>query len=123
MAASGIIIHFGKHKGKDLEDVPASYLLWLYKEVKQLDFHIRAYIEKNMNGIKKQIEDGNRGLMGNQEDKTRDYDLKKTVDAFARGVSPCCNAPIDSSRVITSGRHRGHGPRICSKCKKLLFFV
>lgn len=35
----------------------------------------------------------------------------------------CCNAPIDTSHVIREGRNKNHGPRFCSKCKKLLFMV
>ena len=48
---------FGKHKGKEMDDVPAAYLMWLYESgVKGV---VHAYIENNIKGIKKQIEDGN----------------------------------------------------------------
>jgi uncharacterized protein (DUF3820 family) len=48
---------FGKHKGKEMDDVPAAYLMWLYEsDVKGV---VHAYIENNIKGIKKQIEDGN----------------------------------------------------------------
>ena len=55
-------IHFGKHKGMDLEDVPASYLLWLYENEIVKDGVVFDYIIKNLDGIKKQIEDGNGGI-------------------------------------------------------------
>lgn len=44
-------------------------------------------------------------------------------DCLARGVSACCDAPLDDSRVIREGRHRGHGGRYCSKCGKVAFWV
>lgn len=51
---------FGKHKGQDMENVPASYLLWLSEQdwISQWP-DVKGYIDKNMAGIKKQIEDGN----------------------------------------------------------------
>ena len=39
------------------------------------------------------------------------------------GISPCCEAPLDESQVIRGGRHDGHGPRFCTKCKKWVFSV
>lgn len=33
--ATSVAMPFGKHKGKDLEDVPSSYLRWLAGEVNQ----------------------------------------------------------------------------------------
>ena len=53
-----MIIRFGKHKGMELEDVPASYLLYLYEKEIVKAGAIYDYIVKNMDGIKKQIEDG-----------------------------------------------------------------
>lgn len=51
---------FGKHKGQDMENVPASYLLWLFEQdwISQWP-DVKGYIDKNTAGIKKQIEDGN----------------------------------------------------------------
>lgn len=52
---------------------------------------------------------------------------KETTEEFAKmmktKLSSCCCAPIDESRVIRTGRHKGHGGRYCSKCKKCLYFV
>jgi len=42
---------------------------------------------------------------------------------MSEGKSACCEAPLDTSRVITSGCHKGHGPRFCSKCGALSFMV
>jgi hypothetical protein len=53
----------------------------------------------------------------------QEADLKRRMDRMAAGLSGCCEAPLDVSRVIPSGRHKGHGPRYCSKCKKLAFMV
>lgn len=39
------------------------------------------------------------------------------------GRSPCCDAALDESQVITAGRHKGHGPRFCSTCRKVAFLV
>ena len=39
------------------------------------------------------------------------------------GISSCCKAPIDESQVIRTGQHKNHGPRFCSKCKKMVFRV
>jgi uncharacterized protein (DUF3820 family) len=48
---------FGKYKNDDIEDVPASYLMWLYeKEIAKGS--ILQYIEENMHGLKQQIKDG-----------------------------------------------------------------
>jgi uncharacterized protein (DUF3820 family) len=38
---------FGKHKGEQMQDVPASYLLWLY-DSKLENQLVKNYIEENM---------------------------------------------------------------------------
>lgn len=45
------------------------------------------------------------------------------IDLVQRGLSPCCEAPIDESRMIQSGRHKGHGRAYCSKCDAVAFSV
>jgi hypothetical protein len=45
------------------------------------------------------------------------------LKAIDDGISPCCQAPLDESQVITSGRFKDHGPRFCSKCKQTVFVV
>ena len=61
------LITFGKHKGKELQDVPAQWLMWYYNELttklnknviltpmeKQLHF----YIDDNLDVLKKEIYD------------------------------------------------------------------
>jgi hypothetical protein len=49
--------------------------------------------------------------------------IKHATDLMQRGLSSCCEAPIDESQVIKSGRHKGHGPRFCSKCHRCAFMV
>ena len=52
-------IHFGKYKGQELDDVPANYLLWLYESETIRNGAIYDYIVKNLQGLKKQREEGN----------------------------------------------------------------
>ena len=37
--------------------------------------------------------------------------IEESLAKLMRGVSQCCEAPIDESQVITSGPYKGHGPR------------
>lgn len=47
------IMFFGVHKGKKLANVPAEYLLFLYKENKCFG-ELKKYIEDNMDGLKQE---------------------------------------------------------------------
>lgn len=47
--------------------------------------------------------------------------VERVFACLSLGVSPCCEAPLDESHVATSGRHKGTGPRLCSKCKAFVF--
>lgn len=47
----------------------------------------------------------------------------RIADCLRRGVSECCEAPLDDSRVIREGRHRGHGGRYCSKCGRCVMWA
>jgi uncharacterized protein (DUF3820 family) len=53
-----MLMPYGKYKGADMEDVPASYLLWIYENTRPSPA-VENYIEKNLAGIKRQIADGN----------------------------------------------------------------
>lgn len=59
-----------------------------------------------------------------QENYTKEEieEQRREVDRILRlvndGISPCCNAPLDESQVVSEGQFEGHGPRFCSKCKK-----
>lgn len=44
---------YGKHKGKQLIDVPADYLLWLYYNNKASP-SVKQYIEDNLEVLKKE---------------------------------------------------------------------
>lgn len=46
---------FGKHKGTELANVPADYLLWLHKEGKCFG-ELKRYIEENMDVLKEEIQ-------------------------------------------------------------------
>lgn len=48
---------------------------------------------------------------------------ERALRLIAENKSPCCEAEIDCRRVIPAGRHKGHGPRFCSRCGKLVFMV
>lgn len=49
------LMPFGKHKGKALANVPAHYLLWLYENAENLRNPLKAYIEENLDVIKRQV--------------------------------------------------------------------
>lgn len=40
------LMPFGKYQGEEMQDVPASYLIWLYESTK-CNERIKAYIEEN----------------------------------------------------------------------------
>jgi uncharacterized protein (DUF3820 family) len=44
---------FGKHKNSAMVNVPAGYLIWLYDNKKDGPM-IRAYIEENLQGLRKE---------------------------------------------------------------------
>ena len=48
------IMYFGKYKGRELQDVPAQYLLWLH-EFGNPDKKLRIYIEDNMDVLQKEM--------------------------------------------------------------------
>lgn len=48
------IMPFGQHKGKQMADVPASYLIYLY-ENRKVYGDLRIYIEDNMTVLREQI--------------------------------------------------------------------
>ena len=45
---------FGKHKGVEMANVPADYLIWLYENEKCTD-EVREYIEDNMDVLKIEV--------------------------------------------------------------------
>jgi hypothetical protein len=48
---------FGKHEGKAMEDVPASYLHWLWFNGMKYETdtsNVADYIERNMNALKQE---------------------------------------------------------------------
>ncbi len=47
---------FGKHKGEKMENVPASYLLWL-RDQNCSHTAVRSYIEDNMAALVKECPD------------------------------------------------------------------
>lgn len=47
---------FGKHQGKKMEDVPASYLLWLWNDGVNHP-GVKAYIEDAMSALEKECPD------------------------------------------------------------------
>lgn len=46
---------FGEYEGRKLADVPASYLLWIYKNFSHLREDLKAYIENNVHVLEKEI--------------------------------------------------------------------
>jgi Putative quorum-sensing-regulated virulence factor len=51
---------FGKHKGKPMQDVPASYLhfLWSSGFKDNYDSNVADYIRRNLNALKQEYGDG-----------------------------------------------------------------
>jgi len=53
------LMNFGKYKNVRLQDVPASYLHWLYTETKPMrDIKLKHYIENSMDSLKEEYPDG-----------------------------------------------------------------
>jgi hypothetical protein len=61
--------------------------------------------------------------ISDEEIQNRIDEIHQFEENMMKGLSNCCQAPIDESHVITKGRHKGHGPRFCSKCKRLAYMV
>lgn len=55
MLADESIMPYGVHKGKEMANVPASYLLWLYENNK-CSGEVREYVKDNLDVIKTEIE-------------------------------------------------------------------
>jgi hypothetical protein len=51
---------FGKHKGEPMQDIPASYLHWLWVNGKQHDKFcpVADYIRRNLAALKQEYPDG-----------------------------------------------------------------
>lgn len=51
---------FGKYKGQPMQDVPASYLHWLWQNGKKEDKScpIADYIRRNIGALKQEFKDG-----------------------------------------------------------------
>jgi hypothetical protein len=45
-------------------------------------------------------------------------EIDRAETLFNQGLSPCCGAELDRSRLISDGRFKGSGWVYCSKCKK-----
>jgi hypothetical protein len=53
------IMPFGKHKGAQLKDVPASYLLWLYEQMRRDNFNVKLayYIDEHTKQLNQEAEE------------------------------------------------------------------
>ncbi len=56
------LMPFGMHKGKQMQDVPASWLLWFKNEPKSNNFNsdrqaVLDYINYNMDVLKKELQE------------------------------------------------------------------
>lgn len=52
------LMNFGKYKNEMLQDVPASYLHWLWSKRPISDRRLQAYIKNNISALKKEYPDG-----------------------------------------------------------------
>ena len=59
----------------------------------------------------------------NMKAEVRQERFLYSLALFAKGLSFCCEAPLDDNQTIQSGEHKGHGPRTCSKCGALALYV
>jgi hypothetical protein len=58
-----------------------------------------------------------------EELEQKDRESRRICDLHDRGLSACCEAPLDESLVIRDGPYEGHGPRHCTACRKIAFTV
>lgn len=65
------IMPWGVHKGKQMADVPASYLLWCYENNKISD-DVKEYVEDNLEVLKQQ-----RAIKENDIEDIRTYQQYK----------------------------------------------
>lgn len=61
---------FGKHIGLKLKEVPADYLLWCYEKV-ELHGELKAYIEDNLDTIRKKAKELNDAYQASKKNKGR----------------------------------------------------
>ena len=47
---------YGKHKGAEMANIPADYLIWIYDNNK-CDIRVKLYIEENMDVIQQELRD------------------------------------------------------------------
>lgn len=54
------LMPFGKHKGESMQDVPASYLHWLWTNGMKDDkvSNVADYIRRNISALKQEYKDG-----------------------------------------------------------------
>ena len=64
-----------------------------------------------------------RELPSQEEVAEQEREDERHDDLMRRGLTSCCEAPIDKSQVIVAGPHKGHGPRYCTKCGRCVFIV
>lgn len=69
------------------------------------------------------IECGGYNPLSAEELVAKEAEQQRHMDLMRQSLSGCCEAPFDTSQVITSGKYKNHGTRFCSKCKQLLFMV
>lgn len=48
------IMTYGKHRGKEFQEIPADYLIWLYEET-DCPLNIKTYVEDNMDVLEAEI--------------------------------------------------------------------
>ena len=53
-------IRFGKYSGKPLNEIPADYLLSLYKNVARLDADVYIYVSDHYDELQKQASEDNK---------------------------------------------------------------
>jgi len=54
------LMPFGKYKGTALANIPASYLLWLRENANNLSEPMKAYLEDNLEALRKEARQASR---------------------------------------------------------------
>ena len=54
-----------------------------------------------------------------EKEQSDDAQTDRFVALIEQGLSPCCEAELDESRVIKSGRYKGHGQKVCTLCGRV----
>lgn len=50
------LMPFGKYSGTPMANVPADYLLWMHRTIKNIPVKVKDYITENLEVLEKEVE-------------------------------------------------------------------